>query len=175
MKLDDCFYLGKIGKPKSFKGETTLLFDVDEIDFLKDVEIWFILIANRLVPYTVENLYPKNNKTLVVKFKGINDDRNVDLLKNKEVYLPISSLPKLKKGEVYLHELVNCEVIDDNYGKLGMITDINDQTLQRLLIVKMGKKEILIPYIEQFVYKKDIDNRVVNTKLPEGFLEIFNK
>jgi len=173
MKIDECFYLGKIGKPKSFKGETTLIFDVDEIDFLAEIVIWFILINNRLIPYTVENLYPKNNKTLVVKFKGINDDRNVDLLKNKEVYLPTSCLPKLKKGEVYLHELIDCEVIDDNLGIIGKINGVNDQTAQRLLIVKRGKKEILIPYIEQFVYEKDTINKIVKTKLPEGFMDIF--
>jgi 16S rRNA processing protein RimM len=173
MKLEDCFYLGKIGKPKSFKGETTLIFDVDEVDFLSNVDIWFILIANRLVPYSIENLYPKNNKTLVVKFKGINDDRNVDLLKNKEVYLPVTCLPKLEKGEVYLHELIGCEVLDDNYGNIGEIKGVNDQTSQRLLIVKKGKKEILIPYIDQFVYKKDISNKTINTNLPEGFMDIF--
>ena len=86
MKIEDCFYLGKIGKPKSFKGETTLIYDVDEINFLSEIDIWYILINKRLIPYNVETLYPKNNKTLVVKFKGIHDDRNVDLLKNKEVY-----------------------------------------------------------------------------------------
>jgi 16S rRNA processing protein RimM len=173
MKIEDCFYLGKIGKPKSFKGETTLIYDVDEINFLSEIDIWYILINKRLIPYNVETLYPKNNKTLVVKFKGIHDDRNVDLLKNKEVYLPISCLPKLENGEVYLHELINCEVIDDSLGNIGKIIGVNDQTLQRLLIVKQGKKEILIPYIVQFVYEKDTTNKIVKTKLPEGFMEIF--
>ena len=173
MQKKDCFYLGKIGKPKSFKGETTLIYDVDEINFLSEIDIWYILINKRLIPYNVETLYPKNNKTLVVKFKGIHDDRNVDLLKNKEVYLPISCLPKLENGEVYLHELINCEVIDDSLGNIGKIIGVNDQTLQRLLIVKQGKKEILIPYIVQFVYEKDTTNKIVKTKLPEGFMEIF--
>ncbi len=173
MKIEDCFYLGKIGKPKSFKGETTLIYDVDEINFLSEIDIWYILINKRLIPYNVETLYSKNNKTLVVKFKGIHDDRNVDLLKNKEVYLPISCLPKLENGEVYLHELINCEVIDDSLGNIGKIIGVNDQTLQRLLIVKQGKKEILIPYIVQFVYEKDTTNKIVKTKLPEGFMEIF--
>ena len=93
--------------------------------------------------------------------------------KNKEVYLPISCLPKLENGEVYLHELINCEVIDDSLGNIGKIIGVNDQTLQRLLIVKQGKKEILIPYIVQFVYEKDTTNKIVKTKLPEGFMEIF--
>lgn len=173
MKIEECFYLGKIGKPKSFKGETTLIFDVDESDFLSDVNTWYILINNRLIAYSIENLYPKNNKTLVVKFKGIHDDKNVNLLKNREVYLPLTCLPKLKKGEVYLHELIGCDVIDDEMGNIGKIDAINDQTAQRLLIVKKGKKEILIPYIEQFVYEKDTINKTVKTKLPEGFLDMF--
>lgn len=173
MTLEECFYLGKIGKPKSFKGETTLIYDVDDISFLNEIDTFYILIANRLIAYKIENLYPKNNKTLIVKFKGINDDKNVDLLKNKEVYLPLNTLPKLKEGEVYLHELLNCVVKDDNYGVLGEIIDINDQSLQRLLIVKRGKKEILIPYIDNFVYHKDVKNKIVQTNLPEGFLDIF--
>jgi 16S rRNA processing protein RimM len=45
MKKEDCFYLGKIVKPFSFKGELVLFFDVDDIENYIDLE--FVYLGNK--------------------------------------------------------------------------------------------------------------------------------
>ena len=42
MKKENCFYLGKIVKPFSYKGELVLFLDVDDIYTYKDLSYLYI-------------------------------------------------------------------------------------------------------------------------------------
>lgn len=172
MEVKDCFFAGKIGKAKGFKGECLLHHDVDEVNVLLKAKEFWVLFNQRLVAYPIQKLSIKNDKSLVVKFKGIDSDEQVEWIKNKEVYLPLSALPKLADGEVYLFDLIDCMVVDEVYGEVGKVVGVNDQSIQRLLIVKSGRKEYVIPYIPEFISKIDTEQKTILTILPEGILDL---
>jgi 16S rRNA processing protein RimM len=68
MRKDDCFYLGKIAKKFSFKGEVLLYLDTDEPELYEKMESVFLEINKNLVPYFIENSSLHKNDFLRVQF-----------------------------------------------------------------------------------------------------------
>ena len=61
MKKEDCFYLGKIVKKYSFKGELILRLDTDEPEIYENLNAVFIDMGKTLVPYFIENSLVQNS------------------------------------------------------------------------------------------------------------------
>lgn len=174
MNVNDCFFIGKVGKPKSFKGQVFLRFDADDTSYFDELASFYLLVAGKkLVEYPIENIEFKNEKTAIVKFRNIATEEDANRIKNTEVYLPEEIVKSNDEGGIYLHELIDFDVIDEEYGTIGKVVSINDQQAQRLLIVKDEKfNEHIIPYVDVFVSSIDEKGKVIHTTLPEGLLDM---
>jgi 16S rRNA processing protein RimM len=173
MRKEDCFYLGKIAKKFSFKGEVLIYLDTDEPELYENMESVFVEFNKNLVPFFIENSSLHKNDFLRVRFEEVNNEEDADAIINKEVYLPLSSLPKLSGNKFYFHEVIGFEIEDKRVGVFGIIQSINDSSAQPLFEVLNGEVEILIPMIDQFLVKIDRENKKVIMDLPEGLIEMY--
>jgi 16S rRNA processing protein RimM len=173
MRKEDCFYLGKIAKKFSFKGEVLIYLDTDEPESYENMESVFVEFNKNLVPFFIENSSLHKNDFLRVRFEEVNNEEDADAILNKEVYLPLSTLPKLSGNKFYFHEVIGFEIEDKRVGVFGVIQSINDTTAQPLFEVLNGEVEILIPMIDQFLVKIDRQNKKVIMDLPEGLIEMY--
>ncbi len=172
MKVEDCFYFGKIGKPKGFKGEVNIIIDRDSPTKPNSLDEVFVLIGKKLVPYPFIQfkLTPKGNA--LARFEGLNSDLDVNRIKNLSLYLPKSILPVLDRDDYYLHDLIGCKLIDQSLGYIGLINEVNSQTAQKLLFVDTNKEEIVIPFVDDFIVKIDIISKEVTLDLPKGIVDL---
>ena len=173
MRKEECFYLGKIAKKFSFKGEVLIYLDTDEPELYENLESVFVEYNKNLVPFFIENSSFHKNDFLRVKFEDVDNEEEADAILNHEVYLPLSMLPKLEGNKFYFHEVIGFEIEDKRLGVFGKIVSINDTSAQPLFEVINGNVEILIPMIDQFLIQIDRENKKVIMDLPEGLVEMY--
>ncbi len=173
MRKEDCFYLGKIAKKFSFKGEVLIYLDTDEPELYENMESVFVEFNKNLVPFFIENSSLHKNDFLKVKFEDIETEADADEIMGCEIYLPISMLPKLEGNKFYFHEVIGFDIEDQRLGVFGKIVSINDSSAQPLFEVVNGSVEILVPMIDQFLVRIDRTNKKVVMNLPEGLVEMY--
>jgi 16S rRNA processing protein RimM len=173
MRKEDCFYLGKIAKKFSFKGEVLIYLDTDEPELYEDMESVFVEFNKNLVPFFIENSNLHKGDFLRVKFEDVDDEAEADAIMGCEIYLPLNMLPKLEGNKFYFHEVIGFEIEDLRLGIFGKIVSINDTSAQPLFEVINGNVEILVPMIDQFLVKIDRENKKVIMDLPEGLVEMY--
>jgi len=173
MRKEECFYLGKIAKKFSFKGEVLIYLDTDEPELYENMESVFVEFNKNLVPFFIENSSLHKNDFLRVQFEDVDSEEEADRLLGCEIYLPLNMLPKLEGNQFYFHEVIGFEIEDKRVGIFGKIVSVNDTTAQPLFEVVNGEVEILIPMIDQFLVEIDRKNKKVIMDLPEGLIEMY--
>ncbi len=173
MRKDDCFYLGKIAKKFSFKGEVLIYLDTDEPELYENMESVFVEFNKDLIPFFIENSALHKNDLLRVKFEDVDSEEEADKLIGCEIYLPLTMLPKLEGNQFYFHEVIGFKIEDKRLGVVGIIQSVNDTTAQPLFEVLNGDVEILIPMVDHFIVEIDRKNKKVVMDLPEGLIEMY--
>lgn len=173
MRKEDCFYLGKIVKKYSFKGEVLVKLDTDEPEIYENMESVFIALGNNLVPFFIEECSLHKSDLIRLKLEDVTSEADADLLIKSELYLPLEFLPKLTGKQFYFHEIIGFVMEDINQGKLGVIKGINDSTAQALFEIDNDGKEILIPVNDDFIVKVDRSNKKIIVDTPEGLVDLY--
>ena len=172
MNKEDCFYLGKIAKKYSFKGEVVLKLDTDQPEIYENLDAVLVDFGKTLVPYFIEkSLFQKGNQ-LRIQFEEVYSEQEAEKLLKKDAYLPMNLLPKLEGAKFYYHEITGFMLEDINYGEIGLIDSINDSSSQPLFVIKTESDDILIPMVDDFIEKIDRKNKKVIVKTPEGLIDM---
>lgn len=173
MQKKDCFYLGKIVKKYSFKGELLIKLDTDEPELYENLDAVFIELKNNLVPFFIESSQFHKSELLRVKFEDVKTEQDADHLLKSDVYLPLEFLPELDEDDFYYHDIIGFNVVDKNFGDVGVIKSINDSTAQALFEIDRNGVEILIPMNDDFITKVDKKNKIIHVNTPEGLIALY--
>jgi 16S rRNA processing protein RimM len=109
---------------------------------------------------------------LRLRLENIDSEEKAIRILRSEVYLPKKDLPKLSGNKFYFHEIINFSVIDNNYGDIGTVVRVNDQTSQSVLIVSKNDKEIMIPLVDEFLVEVKRKEKKLIFNLPQGITEL---
>jgi len=149
MQKENCFYLGKIVKKYSFKGELLVKLDTDDPQQFIEMESVFVEQHNNLIPFFIEHSSLHKSELLRVKFEEVTSEADANALLGAALYLPLEALPKLTGNPV------------------------NDSTAQSLFEIDRNGKEILIPINDQFILKVDRSKKTIHLDVPEGLIELY--
>lgn len=172
MLKEDCYYLGKITKPHGFKGNLILHLETDEPELYETLESVFVEKNGMLVPFFFEFIQPHTNGKLLVKFEDVNAEE-AEKLVNRDLYLPLDTLPELDGTDFYYHEIIGFTIYDQSNTEVGQITGINDTTAQALFEVENDGKEILIPIVDDWILDLDRKNKAILVQIPDGLIELY--
>ena len=165
--------VGKIVNTHSLKGEVKVISstDFEEERFKKGSKL-LITRGNQLIREVVVQSYRNHKNFLLVKFEGIDSVEEAEKLKNLQIKIDSDEVEELEENEFYFHQIIGCEVFDENDKNLGEIIDILTPGANDVWVIKgENGKEILIPYIEDVVKKIDITSKKVNIEVMEGLID----
>lgn len=173
MRKKDCFYLGKVAKKYSFKGEVLVYLDTDEPELYTELESMFVEINGHLVPFFIERSSIHREKFLRTQFEDMDSEEIADTIVGKDVYLPLTMLPKLEGNKFYYHEVVGFDAIDQRLGNFGTILRISDNGVQALFEIQKDDAVILIPLIDEFIIEVNRENKSILFNTPEGLIDLY--
>lgn len=173
MQKENCFYLGKIVKKYSFKGEVLVKLDTDEPELFTKMESVFVEQHKNLVPFFILQSSLHKSQLLRIKFEDVTSEAEADVLLGAALYLPLEFLPKLTGNRFYFHEIIGFTAEDVSFGKIGTITGVNDTTSQALFEIDHKGKQILVPINDLFIKKVDRESKNILLNVPEGLIDLY--
>jgi 16S rRNA processing protein RimM len=174
MNQDQCFLLGKITKPFSFKGEVVLWMDVDDSSSYLDVDTLWIPQQNMLVPYAVEDLRT-NKDRFVVRLADVTTEAQAKALSGKDVWLPLAEMAPLEEGKFYFHEVQGWTAVDRRTGDaVGTILHVVDQGAYPMLEVDFGGGTTgFVPLPDHVKVDVKREDQTLILDLPDGLLDVY--
>ena len=173
MRKEDCFYLGRIVRKHSFKGEVVIKLDTDEPELYQEMESVYVDFGNNLVPFFIEKSSLHKGNQLRVRFEDVNSEADADAILKSDIYLPLTLLPALSGDKFYFHEVIGYKVIDIFFGEVGTIVRIINTAAQPLFEIDNNGKEVFIPMIDNFIKKVDKVNKVIQVETPVGLIDLY--
>ena len=115
-------------------------------------------------------------ESFIITFKGITNRDQAENLKGYKILVKFDDIPKLKKEEFHLTELVNLKVkILENatLQTIGEVINLENEK-NNLLVIKLFKnnKEVLVPFVREIIPEVDIKNKFLIITPPSGLLEL---
>ena len=115
-------------------------------------------------------------ETFIVKFQGVNTRNDAEQFKKLKILVKTNKLPKLKKGEFHLLELINLQVKTLENGELKIIGKVINLENEKnnLLVIELfeNQKKVLIPFVKEIVPLVDIKNNLIVINPPKGLLDL---
>ena len=159
--------IGKIVNAVALKGEVKVYHYSDYKERFEELERILVEQKKETKPYEIEHVrYQKN--MVILKLKGVNDRNGAE----SDIYIAEEDLRVLPSDTYYIRDLLGCEVIDEEKGNIGMITDVLQNPAQDIYQIQTGNgKQVFIPAVADFVKDVNIQEKTVRVRLIPGFLD----
>lgn len=155
----------KIINMHGIKGEMKLESFCDSPRVLASLKRVFMERNGEYIEYKV--IRASVFKDLVIMgIEGVDDIDSAALLKNKMLYASREDF-KLKEGTYFIADLEGLDVIDNTSGELlGKIREVIFRGANDIYVVDTPYGERMIPAVDQFVKRVDLDTGVYIEQIP---------
>ncbi len=173
MAGDSFYYLGKILKTYGNNGHLLVRLEVDDPEEYTSLETVYLDLDGERIPFFLDEIEIKHNQKAVFRFQDVSSIEEAEIYTGRKIFLPLKNLPKLEGNKFYYHEVTGFSVIDKKHGSIGTITGILDLPHQSLFRIMHGKKEILVPVVDEIIKQVDREKKIIHIEAPEGLIEIY--
>jgi 16S rRNA processing protein RimM len=161
MRGDPRIEIGRIVRAHGIRGEVVIATHDRESEIVGEVETLWIGGSERRVTGA-----RGTHRGWLVQLEGVSTRNDAEALRGQLVEVDRSVL-ELADDEVLLADLVGCRVVRTDGTPWGTIAAI-EGGMQDLLVIHDGEIERLLPLVDEFVTRFDLDNGVVTVDPPEG-------
>ncbi len=172
MDRDSFFLVGVITRTHGVKGNLMVQLQADHPEHYKKLKAVF-LEENGLFVSKAVKVNSISGQVLNIHFEGVDDMTGAEKYTGRELYLPLEMLPELEPHQIYFHEAIGMRVIDSREGELGILEKVYDLPRQPVAAIAFNNKELLFPFVSEFIDKVDRQNKILYITLPEGLTDIY--
>ena len=167
------FDVGKIVNTHGLKGEIRVLSSTDfpEERFAPGTSLY--IEKNGQKPTQVTIRTHRTHKTFdLLTLEGIDSINEAEPLVGCLLKVNEKDLQDLPEEEYYYHQIIGLSVKNETGEKLGSIKEILSPGANDVWVVQReGKKDLLLPYIDDVVLNVDLPKGIVTVRLLEGLDE----
>ena len=165
--------VGSTGKVRGTSGELKLFVDDAYVSAVSESEFLFLESDGIKVPLAVESI--RMIRDVLVKFRNVNDPAAAARWSSTGVFLPGS--PDTDTGvdpqdDLIYADQVGFRIVDKHLGEIGEISAIESYPQQEMALVVYCGKDVMIPLNPAFIVQVDTQNKILQTDLPDGLLDI---
>ena len=151
----DFLLIGKVAKPHGLRGQVKVQsyassnesFFVGRKVFLGQGEEMKVLLISEV------KVQPHG---LLLNFQGLDNREQAEGLSGNSLYIDKKELKALSKGEYYWYQLIGSRVYNDQGRFMGIMEEIFPTPAHDIWIIRDGKKEILLPAIEDIILSVNV-------------------
>ena len=115
-------------------------------------------------------------ENFIIKFLTINTRNHAEQLKKYKILVKSNDIPKLKKDEFHLLELINLQVKtfqDKELTVIGKVINLDNER-NNLLVIELlkNKKKVLVPFVKEIVPLVDKKENFIIITPPKGLLDL---
>ncbi|KAF5039874.1 Ribosome maturation factor RimM [anaerobic digester metagenome] len=161
--------IGKTVKTHGINGEVLIKFEAGKTP-ANESEPVFLDFEGIQVPFFIESLRSPIDTEWFVIFEEVNDKTKAEKLLGRPVYVHQDNLD-VREDEFSLDSLIGYEVIDENQGRVGILSHIQ-KGAQDLMIIDNNGEEIYVPFVEDFLVEINPDKKQIIVETPDGLLDM---
>lgn len=165
----DLVKIGYISKTHGLKGECVLKMEGDTFFDEEAINAVFLDLNGSKAPFFIEDL-SWNNSAYIIKLEGVNKVEEAKRLIGKVCLIDSQYLVE---NESSLSKYVGYHLIEKEFGDLGQIEEILDQTNNILIRLTYQEKEILLPFAEDLISQLDDENKKMYYSAPQGLISMY--
>lgn len=166
------YNVGKIVNTHGLRGEVRIISTTDFATerYKKNQEL-VILDNGKIIDRVTVSAHRKHKNFDILLFTNYNTINDVEKYKGMTLAVSEDYLSELETDEFYYHEIIGLNVYQNNQliGKIKEILDLGSNDVW--VVQRMNQKDVLIPYIKDFVLLVDVKNNRVEIADIDGLLD----
>jgi len=175
MTIEESFYIGYVSKTRGLKGEVQLFFEFEDYDEL-ELDVIFLEVNKKLVPYFVDAIKLQKNSTAYATFEDVDHIDKAQAIVRRKMYLPNDKMPERDPDDFRWKDLLGFLVIDEEHGELGEIVDVTEMPQQFIATVELEEgKQLMFPLSEDLILGIDAEEEIIEVDLPEGLVDLYKE
>lgn len=111
----------------------------------------------------------RHKQFFMLTFEGLDNINLVEKFKGDDLKISEDQQEELDDGSYYYHQIIGLDVVDEDGEVLGKIKEILSPGANDVWVVsRKGKKDLLLPVIDDVVKKVDLEAKQVVVELLDG-------
>ena len=148
------YQVGKIINTHGIRGEVRVLSTSDFTALVKEV---------------VVKTHRKHKQFDLLSFEKLEDINLIEGFKGFDIKISEDQQQDLEDGSYYYHQIIGLDAVTLDGEKIGKISEILAPGANDVWVVnRKGKKELLLPVIDDVIKKVDLEQGLVVVDLLEG-------
>ena len=164
--------IGKIKDAHSLKGDLYLIIFSKDLSWQQDLNsIYLGADISKAKKYSIKKLSP-HKEGFILGLEGITNRNQAEALIGQMSFVEEIELESEPEETIFLREILQFEVIDQNGNSAGYIEDFSSNGAQDLLIINSSGKTFEMPFVAPLIQKIDHTAKKIYLTIPEGIQDL---
>ncbi|MCZ6775529.1 MAG: ribosome maturation factor RimM [Ignavibacteria bacterium] len=165
------YAVGKIVKAFGINGEVVVNLMTDSPARFKTLERVLIGRNDSDVEETTVEYATIGTRGVRVKLTNVHDRSGAEGIIGSFVFVGEKDRIRVPKGKYFVHDIIGLEVVDQDENLIGTVKDVLNLPAHDVYVLDSGGREVMVPAVNEFIQKIDLEARIIRVRLIEGMVE----